>query len=293
MINIIQKVKSGFLTSYQIKWIALIFMTIDHLGAFGFRIPIFAAHIFRLRQFGRIAAPLFLYMITESVRHTRNKPKFILRLYSAGIFVGLFTAATNFFLGGIVGVFAPGNIMFTFFYTALYICLLEKLFDAVKTKNIKSILIYILLFISTYIPHLIFQIITSHTAGMWIFNHLSHKYQTLFQNLTYGTFIPSPVIVDYSLLFVIMGIMIYFSQTKIMKCVTFFGFCMLCYAGSKIRIDFWLFSTFFGSPQYWMVMALPFMLLYNGKRGKEQKLFFYIYYPVHKYIISIIQLLLT
>ena len=36
--NTLDMVKKG-LTAAQIKWIALILMTVDHLGAFGFEIP--------------------------------------------------------------------------------------------------------------------------------------------------------------------------------------------------------------------------------------------------------------
>ncbi len=37
-----------------------------------------------------------------------------------------------------------------------------------------------------------------------------------------------------------------------------------------------------------MIFALPFMLMYNGKKGKGFGRLFYIYYPVHLVIIHII-----
>ena len=40
-----------------------------------------------LRIIGRIAAPLFLFMIVEGLHHTRSKPKYILRLYVAGVII--------------------------------------------------------------------------------------------------------------------------------------------------------------------------------------------------------------
>ncbi|MDU5111608.1 MAG: TraX family protein [Clostridium sp.] len=40
--------------------------------------------------------------------------------------------------------------------------------------------------------------------------------------------------------------------------------------------------------QWMMVFALPFMLIYNGKRGKGLKWLFYVFYPVHIFILFII-----
>ncbi|MBD5549290.1 MAG: hypothetical protein HDQ97_18205 [Lachnospiraceae bacterium] len=45
----------------------------------------------------------------------------------------------------------------------------------------------------------------------------------------------------------------------------------------------------FGEPFYFLVF--PFILLYNGERGPKSnfnKYFFYIFYPVHLWIIAII-----
>lgn len=45
--------------------------------------------------------------------------------------------------------------------------------------------------------------------------------------------------------------------------------------------------------QVYMLIAVPLMLLYNGKRGqKKMKYFFYIYYPVHILVIVIIGVLI-
>ena len=70
-------------------------MTIDHLAAYGFEIPVFGAHFDTLRIIGRIAAPLFFFALTESVKHTRSKVRLILRLYLGAVGTGLFVAVTN------------------------------------------------------------------------------------------------------------------------------------------------------------------------------------------------------
>ena len=111
--------KKRGLNAHQLKIIALIFMTIDHLGAYGFEIPIFDTYNTQLRLLGRIAMPLFLFVLTESIRYTRNRKKFLLRLYLGAVFSGLFVTVTNFLFHDSIGMFINSNIFFTYFYIAL------------------------------------------------------------------------------------------------------------------------------------------------------------------------------
>lgn len=64
------------LTGNQLKMIALISMTIDHVGMILFPRVLF------LRILGRLAMPIYAYMIAEGCRHTRNRKKYLLRLAS-------------------------------------------------------------------------------------------------------------------------------------------------------------------------------------------------------------------
>jgi hypothetical protein len=41
-----------------------------------------------------------------------------------------------------------------------------------------------------------------------------------------------------------------------------------------------------------MILALPIMMLYNQKKGRNIKGFFYWYYPVHRYVIVIVSAML-
>ena len=123
------------LSTSAIKWIALFFMTLDHIAAFGFEIPIVGRFYNPLRLVGRIAAPLFLFALVQGLRHTSNRPRFLLRLYLAGVGAGLFVAVTDLLFGEIVGYITPGNIIFTFFYVALYSWAVEGLMDAARKRN--------------------------------------------------------------------------------------------------------------------------------------------------------------
>ena len=58
------------LSGNQLKIIALIAMTIDHIGLQ------FLPHVTILRIIGRLAFPIFAYMIAEGCLHTRNRRRY-------------------------------------------------------------------------------------------------------------------------------------------------------------------------------------------------------------------------
>lgn len=45
--------------------------------------------------------------------------------------------------------------------------------------------------------------------------------------------------------------------------------------------QYWVYPGLFNYTQAWMVLAAPFIALYNNRKGKNLKKFFYIYYPTH------------
>jgi hypothetical protein len=41
--------------------------------------------------------------------------------------------------------------------------------------------------------------------------------------------------------------------------------------------------------QFWMILALPFFLAYSGKLGRSQKILFYMFYPVHLWLLALLR----
>lgn len=61
-----------------LKIIGMIAMTIDHIGYFLFPQSV------GFRVIGRIAYPIFAYMIAEGCRYTRNKARYFLSIFCIG-----------------------------------------------------------------------------------------------------------------------------------------------------------------------------------------------------------------
>ncbi len=272
------------LSSYQIKLFAVAFMTIDHLASYGHEIPFFYTHYNLLRTIGRIAAPLFFFVLTESIAHTKSKPKFLLRLYLAAVSVGLFTTVTNYFFGDTIGRFAQSNILFDYFYTALYIILIEQIILAIKEKSLKHGLLAFSGVAAIGIMCLLCVLVDTISYSKL---GLIPEQAWLLQDLL-TSFIASPFGPSYTVLFILMGIVMYFAKNKYGKAVVLVLVSGICYFGWNFEfLHNSIIGLVIGGNQPYMVLAVPFILLYNGEKGKGQKYFFYLYYPLHRYAISI------
>jgi hypothetical protein len=140
------------MTRNQLKWIALITMTIDHIGLFLF--PEGEMVYVVMRILGRIAFPLFAFMIAEGFLHTSNLKKYMMRLLVLGIltetlFAVLYVySGTNlthlWFLEG------PGfrmNIMWTLLLGLIGLALVKK-YEAYHMLIIPA-----LFFFSVFLPY--------------------------------------------------------------------------------------------------------------------------------------------
>ena len=276
----IEKVKG--LTASQIKWIALFFMTVDHSYVLCENTPILAQFIPIIRILGRIAAPLFLFIITESARYTSSKKGFLTRLYVAGVCTGIFTILTNIIFGNFI-IYTPGNIIFTFFYTVTYIYLVKNIAHAISNRDLKLLVKSIAMGFLTVLPQVLFN---------WFDNLQLHSLErdtVILLREIITTIFPPILHVEYSILFIALGVFLYFCESLKQKCCVFILFCCLSLAGSLTGSDLYPVNEFMLDGQYWMILAVPFMFLYNGKRGKsEAKMFFYIYYPVHRYLLVLL-----
>lgn len=226
-----QNIKNFGLSNNSLKIIAMVSMFIDHVGFILF--PQY--QIFRI--IGRIAFPIFAYMIAEGCFYTRNRKKYLMLIACLGIVCQL------------VSTIATGslyqNILITF---SLAIAVIFAIDNFLKNKKTPS-----------------FLLMAFTVAGV-IF--ISYVAPVIFESYGFK--------VDYGIWGILLPVFVYFSPTKTLK--IFFTTLILA-----IRI------FLVGKLQLFALLAIPFLVLYNGKRGKlKMKYVFYIFYPAHLAILHLI-----
>lgn len=210
------------LTGNQLKILALLTMTVDHAGV------IFFPSLAFLRWIGRLAMPIFAWMIAEGCRYTRNRGRYWLGIAALGLACQLVLwVSTGSYYQGILVVFSLSvGIIF--------------LLDRLKTK----------------------------TWGKWAFLAVVVGLFGLTELLP--PHVPLwDFAFDYGLCGVMLPVAFYMGKDKKEKLLM--GFALLVVLSLRNGFDQW-----FG------LMSLPLLFLYNGKRGKyRMKYLFYIYYPLH------------
>ena len=223
------------LSNNQLKIIAIISMFIDHFGHQLFpQIQIF-------RIIGRIALPIFAYMIAEGCFYTKNRLKYLLHL----LVLGLGCQMVFYFVSGSL----YQGILLTF---SLSIVCIYSIDYFIKKKNIISFFIAFLTILAVIFLSCILPIIFKENGFQF----------------------------DYGVLGVFLPVAIYYFKDKLLKLLIMI--LMIC-----------LLTLEYGNIMLYSFMAIPFLLLYKGKRGKYNlKYLFYIFYPVHLIVIFLLDLLI-
>ena len=229
------QVKSLGLTGNQLKILALIFMTADHIGY------MLLPQLVFLRCIGRLAMPIFAWMIAEGCRYTKNRVRYFGMIFAVGLLC---------------------QIVFLVFMQSLYMCVLI-------TFSMSVLLIFAIDYVLQKKKFLSILLLCAVLAGVC--------YVCLFLP---GRLPGTDFYIDYGICGVILPVAIYIAKTKKQKLLAAFGVLILLVLSN-------------GPIQWFALLALPLLAMYNGRRGKiKMKYLFYIYYPLHLAAIYGISLLL-
>lgn len=208
------------MTGFQLKLLAMLAMTADHIGA------VFFPEIPLLRWIGRLAMPVLCFFIGEGLRHTRSPRRYLLRLTGFALLSELpFDLA---FYGGIE--WGHQNVYFTLALGLLALW-------AIQSRGMEGWLLAL----------------TAALAAELL-------------GCDYGMY----------------GVLL------ILLLDRFHRACSEQLAAAAL-----LNLAFFGlQTQTLSLIALPLLWLYNGKRGRDDRRLFYLYYPAHLCVLGILRFVL-
>lgn len=281
------------LNEFYLKIIAIITMTLDHVGVFlmmyisnmggvSFANPVYiTAFIFRC--IGRIAMPLYIFMIVEGVKHTSNFGKYILRL---GIVASIITLAQIIIYYAFDSSIDKDLSPFVDLILIALLVYLLKRNDKLKYLSVLPI-IYLL---ASY-----FVMVIEKTNSINV------------------TFFPFYLRASYSLFSLLLGLGFYYSGiistllikkqsgindeemikstdeyrllSNILNCLFLAITGILIFISGYIKVnEVAIFDVFSANIQSYCFLAVIPLYLYNGKRGYNKKwfnYFSYMYYPMH------------
>lgn len=247
------------LNAYQLKWIAIVAMILNHVVIawweiipLGLAIPFYAV--------GGLTFPIMGFFVVEGYKHTRSVKRYILRL----IVIGLIAAPFHFLTLGLA--LGPNlNIMFTI---ALSLVVL-LLYDKIKRRGL-----FWALFVVVIIPlSLIFEWSFPGVAMVLLFYIIpDEKARRILPPIC-------AVVYQFVFAFAIM----------IPAAISGVDISDLEVGGLGADPQFMLVS---GAFTLGMLLASVFLAGYNNQRGRKMKWLFYIIYPAHFALLALVAIAL-
>jgi len=283
------------MSTTAMKLLALALMVIDHVGEFIPGMPIW------LRYMGRLSAPLFFFCMVWGIYYTHDKKIYLLRLYICSILMSVL----DYLVPKICGSheIISNNIFSTLFVAGVIISAIEYAHTNPSEKR-KTVLVVLgwqagalgisllgdqFLNSAEMILTTMVGIMTTVEGGpimvlaIIILYYCKNSRRRII--LGYGTYCLMYIcliVTDFvprvfSRLDFYVNNHIFDGFIEMARIMPFglLGIDTIFYTRS------WYKAIFINHYQWMMICALPIMLLYNGKRGKGLKWFFYVFYPVH------------
>lgn len=269
------------MTSFSLKVLACIFMLIDHVAEFVPGMPV------QMHWIGRLAAPIFLFLVGWSCEFTHDRTRYLRRLYVAGVCMAI--------VQGVLGI--SNNVFTSLFQVALIVSLLSREDAHERARGIAAYLLYetVLTLVLWYaiapldVPDVVLRVAVAATGSI--------------------------LGLEGGLFYVMLGVALWAARdrkillsTVFVGLVVLFSLAMSSYSArvlfalirhrnpivAAVGDQMFMLLDILGIPrfamgrsiwtlnyQWMMAFALPFLLAYNKQRGPGIKWFFYAFYPAH------------
>ena len=240
--------KFAVLSGNTLKFLAAIFMVIDHAGLmlFDYYEP--------MRIIGRLAYPIFAFMIAEGCKYTKHKVKYFGNIFILGVLfqVVYYVAEKSLYMS----IFVTFSLSILMIYALQYFK--KQLFAKKWFLSLLAFLIFAFSIAITYLLNQKFSI----DYGFW--GSMMPVLVSLFH--------ADPKDENQKLLQKIDSVYLSVFMATI-------AIVLIAIASHYTRF----------SKQEYAILTIPLLLMYSGKRGKRKmKYFFYYFYPIHLVVLYVI-----
>lgn len=247
------------LDATTVKLIAAVLMFLDHVH----QMFVSSGAPLWLTVLGRPVFPMFLFVSAESFHYTRDKKKYLKRLLFASWGMTLFTFLLQRLLPN-PNVVLMNNAFSTFFVAALYMLFWDGLVEGIRGRSPKRVIQSLLCCLIPILCALPIYLVALLSFQENVPGSLIRFLATL------ALFVPNVLSVEGGFAMVALGLLFYvFRKRKAAQIAVLLLLSAVVYGADG------------GGIQWVMCFAAIPIALYNGKRGRGLKHFFYIFYPAH------------
>lgn len=279
---------------FKLKVLMIIFMLLDHIATF------FDGAPFWFHYVGRVVMPVFFYLLVEGYFKTSSKTNYLKRLLVASEIMFLGNAIISIAL--LKGVDGSGlsysNFGFIAYLSFIGVIILSGLLiylsvkDKVVSDKKASIYIFLMLVANSGLSHA-FQskvyilpnnIFISMVAGFVMLNGMvqfrTKSYKSAFAKVLVAVSLgiaSESLIIGPAFVFIFYKC---FNNRRDMY-LAIFVFSALFFPGFNVQ-------ALLTYPLWMMVFTIPFIYIYKGKKGRDLRWLFYIFYPAHLWILFLL-----
>ncbi|MFY9177499.1 MAG: TraX family protein [Caldicoprobacterales bacterium] len=270
---------------FQIKLLMVLLMIIDHIGYFLPNTPIWLNYI------GRIVAPVFFFLLVDGFFHTSNRYSYAKRLMvAAGIMAtGNLLVSILFPIGDkTIGLFTYAFAIVLAIVLAVITWLTYKAYDYDGRRILfTGIVLALMPLLFNDIWEISNNILLPMALSIMMLNAIEYGREvngSTSNTLTVVGILFVTALTEGSLMISFMVLIFYYFRNDRKMLIISYAVLSLIFAISDLSYQ----GLFIENYQWMMVFALPFFFVYNGKKGRDVKYLFYVFYPLHIWILYIV-----
>lgn len=284
------------LNSFVLKIIAIVSMTLDHIGVFIYssfsNVPNLLTLSVIFRIIGRLAFPLFTLFLVEGLIHSKNPKKYLLRLFYMLIGVLVAQVIIYYTYTNEVG----NNPFIDLVINGLFIYLVTKK-DKKKYLAILPLLFVlfstVISFVELFNPEYIFNWFPTYLRmGYSLFGFLLTIAFYFSYHFAKKLILSKEIIAEDVSIIELNNVPNYRVLVNLIMSISLFVLNIVLWflAGLHQSLDLYVSSI-----QTWSIFAALLIIFYNGRQGYNAKwfrIFTYLYFPIHIALIGLIFIIL-